>query len=1514
MKIKGPFDQFGKKLPSETSSVDKKEDASYERLSSADRVKLLEQNYRELKMEEARAKYPLKFLPPMNRNYIEAPTRESLESKKRPRVRVKIPKVANKSLIVSNYIPSWGGSPHSKLSIKLPIDVNLATVLKNIYEHMYQYYIHQDPKKGKVKNGVAARQVIQSLVDKDLRNISKIVQSRNISPYESSLNDKRLEQLELLNSRKITKTFFRKTAPKVLPFRRVIVAQEQLLPKMQVPAKRILQPPLPLPQLVVQNQYRGKLDPLDDRFQLMRVLNSFARLPSQFIDLLDMKHHFPPFGALLLKYKNRLNLPETEVDTAKKSLNGKAQYPPVIQEKVSFLSSIEPYLRVLSYLKMRDMRVLRTDFAKTMMSIPLIAIQKDEKRRQQALAAKRQIKRPTTTKKVLKKTPSRVQVGARRHLLSQRASTKQVEMTKENPVEDISSTNYFLIDTTGVADNKPMVIESVEDYLKKLQANKQKKSDLFTAKKTVQKSPAVLQPSNTYRNSFALKKYNWDKRHHVINPRYRIIKPINPINPTLYHTLVARDNIPNVGGKFFSNEEILLQRHHRLFKSLKLMKRFVNETDTPEKGDNSEGDDDDNDSIKLKSTNSSSDCQLNNRYDMCINETLPNNTRLINAIRSALLSLTTRNLNISLDNDNEVSEDDSRQKTKESYSKKLSGKGASIKNQRSKELSKTLSKSLTKDDSSIFNNGNKDIKSTKKKGKNQVKNHLVKNIFDIDIMNITMNLSSDTNNPIKNTTGELGDDNGALSYASSATNEKETSDATLFSENQVKNSLEKLKLKAEKEDQKNVTQDLSKDLSSNITNYFNKSHTKALTKELSDELSRNITGDLNKNVTKGIKNRTEEFADDMSKDLLKVLMPDTNDTKTKSKTKDDTKSNSNKTKSTKIQNENVSSDQTQDRLENVLVNTDDSRNNQSRKLSENRNKGLAKNSTQDQNNIGSEDLMTNLTNDITQDVLNGNSSDSSKNSSSKINKDRSKTLTEGNSKASSNKDNNKNSSDDLIKDITLDLDKDLTKGINNNSAIKPPSKNIDKDLATKDRKKDISKDLMKDNTNNTKHNNTKTPHKDNDGKSFKNATSTDKSEELPTDSTMESETITTESKDFNYNEISINKDLSENVSEDIMKGFSEKHKSEDFKDVPKDLSKHIVEDITNDNKKNITTDATKDTTKNIPKHISRDKKHDSLVDSKKNSTAYTLYVSEDIAKDFLRNATKNSTTYTTKTDPFKDILDSESKNSTVYTNNKHLSNDRLEPESRNSTVTFNKNNTRYDSKKTTDNIIDSIGHNLYKAKKFLRNLTEEHTTKTIANHLKSIQTVIEATKNKSQSKEKTNNAIKGSHDINKNILDSLSKEQNQESKSTYYANKDLFPKETKETKRKNKGNEDAVIKNSRESFSIEFDDKNHEKKQENKRKQKFVNVKKIKETKKIKTIKKERHEEKKRKKKHKSNNDQLKFQSDLPDDKNELNQGMFNDNDMGTYHSQNENVVDSLTKSLEIDQTKANNLTNLFME
>ena len=35
-----------------------------------------------------------------------------------------------------------------------------------------------------------------------------------------------------------------------------------------------------------------------------------------------------------------------------------------------------------------------------------------------------------------------------------------------------SPSNYFLIDTTGVADNKPMVIQTVEEFIKRQSAKK----------------------------------------------------------------------------------------------------------------------------------------------------------------------------------------------------------------------------------------------------------------------------------------------------------------------------------------------------------------------------------------------------------------------------------------------------------------------------------------------------------------------------------------------------------------------------------------------------------------------------------------------------------------------------------------------------------------------------------------------------------------------------------------------------------------------------------------------------------------------------------------------------------------------------------------------------------------------------------------------------------------------------------------------------------------------------------
>ena len=175
---------------------------NYEGLTAEDRQKLEQQHLREVEIESARERLASKYISPINRNYKD-PTLYNLKPSdpdtgiRRPLVRVAIPKSINNSVLVTSHLPevksgnNKNSTPKVKtLSIKLPINVSLATVLKNLYEHMYEYYFHIRPKFGSKKEDAAAKQVIQGLIDANMKNISTIVTTKNIS------NTERLESLK----------------------------------------------------------------------------------------------------------------------------------------------------------------------------------------------------------------------------------------------------------------------------------------------------------------------------------------------------------------------------------------------------------------------------------------------------------------------------------------------------------------------------------------------------------------------------------------------------------------------------------------------------------------------------------------------------------------------------------------------------------------------------------------------------------------------------------------------------------------------------------------------------------------------------------------------------------------------------------------------------------------------------------------------------------------------------------------------------------------------------------------------------------------------------------------------------------------------------------------------------------------------------------------------------------------------------------------------------------------------
>ena len=200
MKVNGLFDQYGKKITGNMNNAILPKMENHKGLTDVDRQKLEQQHLREVKIESARETLASKYIFPINRNYKDLTLYNLKPSDPDTgirRVRVAIPKSINNSVLVTSHLPevksenNKNSTPKVKtLSIKLPINVSLATALKNIYEHMYEYYFHKRPNFGSKKEDAAARQVIQELIDANMKNISTIVTTKNIS------NTERLESLK----------------------------------------------------------------------------------------------------------------------------------------------------------------------------------------------------------------------------------------------------------------------------------------------------------------------------------------------------------------------------------------------------------------------------------------------------------------------------------------------------------------------------------------------------------------------------------------------------------------------------------------------------------------------------------------------------------------------------------------------------------------------------------------------------------------------------------------------------------------------------------------------------------------------------------------------------------------------------------------------------------------------------------------------------------------------------------------------------------------------------------------------------------------------------------------------------------------------------------------------------------------------------------------------------------------------------------------------------------------------
>lgn len=191
MRISGPYETDGTKfdMPLFTGSQKMA-------LSEEEETIRLRQKYREEQISQATNRYPSKYLTPVNRNYDRPPPviSSNIQNLERPLIHVEMPsKSAQRFIKITSNLPQqkkgneFGQSHYfdssrvfpkvKTLSIKLPINVSLATVLKNIYDHMYEYYFHKRPQFIDKSDSYAAKELIRGLVVKDIANISSFVTS-----------------------------------------------------------------------------------------------------------------------------------------------------------------------------------------------------------------------------------------------------------------------------------------------------------------------------------------------------------------------------------------------------------------------------------------------------------------------------------------------------------------------------------------------------------------------------------------------------------------------------------------------------------------------------------------------------------------------------------------------------------------------------------------------------------------------------------------------------------------------------------------------------------------------------------------------------------------------------------------------------------------------------------------------------------------------------------------------------------------------------------------------------------------------------------------------------------------------------------------------------------------------------------------------------------------------------------------------------------------------------------------
>ena len=467
MKVHGPFDVYGKKIPMVTRNEIKSsmKNIDYNHLSDEDKVKVSQQINREQVMEDARESYDSKYIPPTNRAYKNPPSylkSDEVNGLRRPLVRVNIPRYANKSVVLTNILP---GSKKT-LSIKLPVNVSLETVLKNIYDHMYEYYFHKKPSSSDTKEELAARKVIQDLISKDMKNISNYVYTKN---EILKGNDE--------NSLKVSENFELKN---------------------DLPAYA-------QPNTIVEPSEENPIEPFQINFSNKNssivAADSGSTEVEKGIEQISSKVEDPDsisvtsaqsdHGILSPDDQSSSDMKDAEQGITRSNL---PRHPEIQPYAIKLRGSLESNIKTLEYIQENNLLSNENkELANTLLSLPLSAIAEEHAKksslgRSSSVSLPIQINSNYIQSRVISNfinssafedsgNPNEVRNDIRTLpkiiLTPFRAQPlPKPSQPLKHGIKDFmppisNDANYFLIDTTGVSRNKPMVIETVAEYLEK---------------------------------------------------------------------------------------------------------------------------------------------------------------------------------------------------------------------------------------------------------------------------------------------------------------------------------------------------------------------------------------------------------------------------------------------------------------------------------------------------------------------------------------------------------------------------------------------------------------------------------------------------------------------------------------------------------------------------------------------------------------------------------------------------------------------------------------------------------------------------------------------------------------------------------------------------------------------------------------------------------------------------------------------------------------------------------------